>query len=80
MAFSIGPICETSQGVIGDQAGLGNMQGRHLVEGRGRAVIIHANVIQQAQGGAAGADGGHFVLQIADGLFHARFRRGFRLP
>ena len=72
MAFSMGPICETSQGVNGDQAGLGNVQVGHLVQRRGRAVIVHADVVQEAQRGAAGADGGHFVLQIGDGLLHAR--------
>src|SRR5580704_975277 len=45
-----------------NHAGLGNMQGRHLIQRRGRSVVIHTNVIEQAQSGAAGANGGHFVL------------------
>ena len=70
MAFSIGPICETSHGwmVISDGSGTCRLP---LIQRRGRAVVIHADVIEKAQRGAAGADGRHFVLQIAQRLLHA---------
>ena len=55
----------------GDQGRLGNVQVGDLVQRRGRAVVIHADVVQDAQRGAPGADGGHVVLQIRDGLLHA---------
>src|SRR5690349_16253783 len=44
-----------------DQAWLGNMQIGHLIERRGGAVIIHANMVQNAKRGAPGTDGRHLV-------------------
>ena len=61
----------------GDQRRLGNVQVGNLVERRGRTVIVHADMIQESQGSAPGADGGHLVLQVRNGLFHARLLVGF---
>ena len=58
-------------GLDGDQRRLGNVQVADLVERRGRAVVIDADVVENADRRAAGADGGHVVLQIVDGLLHA---------
>ena len=59
-------------GLHRDQRRLRHMQVGHLVQRRRRSVVVHANVVEQTQRGAAGADGGHLVLQIAEITFSMR--------
>src|SRR5436190_15731559 len=58
----------------GNQRRLRHVQVGKLVQRRRRAVVIDANVIQDAQRGAAGADGRHLMLEIGDRLLHPRLQ------
>src|ERR1035441_3030989 len=43
----------------------------HLIERRGRTVIVHPKVVQNAQRRSSGANRGHVVLQVRERLFHS---------
>ena len=77
MAFSIGADLRHVPGVTVIMPGSGTCRLRDLIHRRGRAVIIDAHVVEQMNRGAAGTDGGHRVLQILQGFFHALLRAGF---
>ena len=57
-------------GLDDHHAGFGHGHVADLVQGRGRAVIIHGDAVQQLGIGAAGADGLHIILQHGDGFIH----------
>src|SRR5579883_938576 len=59
-------------GLDRDEGRLGDVQIGKLIERRGSTVVVHPDVVQEAQRSPARANGGHFVLQVRHGLFHAR--------
>src|SRR5208337_1617428 len=59
-------------------AGIGDSDVAKLIHGHERAVIIHADMIENGGVGAAGADTGEFLAKIVDSLFHANFCGGER--
>src|SRR5579872_1275379 len=63
-------------GLHRDQRRLGHVEIPELVERRRRAIVIHTHMVEDADRGAARADDGHVVLQIGDGLLHARADAG----
>ena len=64
-------------GLNGDERGFGDVQLSDLIERRGRAEVIDANAVEKADGGAAGAEVGHFVLQVGQHLVHFGAGVGF---
>ena len=58
-------------GLDGDQAGFGDRDGGHLVEGHGGAVVVDADVFDEAGVGASGADGLEFAVERGDRAAHA---------
>ena len=70
MAFSISLITVASQGWIGDQPTFRYCQGRQLVDGGQRPVIVDLDPVQQRQGSPAGAHPFQLLLQGADHLLH----------
>ena len=47
-----------------------------LIDGHGRAVVVHANLVEQADVGAAGAQTAEFLAEILDSFIHADFGLG----
>ena len=67
-------------GLDGDQRGFGHVQIRELVDGRGRAIVIHLQVVEDGHRGAARADARHFVLEIGQHFVHARLGVALHVP
>ena len=58
-------------------AGLGNGDSRNLLDGRGAAVVIDRDLVQNGGVGAACADGGQLMDEVVDTGIHFFFK-GFR--
>ena len=63
----------TVPGSDGQDAGLGHSHSGDLVDGRGAAVVVHGDLVQDGGVGAAGADGGQLVDQVVDAGAHFLF-------
>jgi len=61
------------EGADYDLRRLGHADRSQLLDGRGRAIAVHAQRVDQAGIGPAGADAGETVLQHGNGLVHAFF-------
>src|SRR6185503_12634474 len=58
-------------GLYGEHLRFWGMHRRHLAERRHRAVVINHHRVEQADGGATGADGRELAPEVVDNGFHS---------
>ena len=77
------PLNRAERGlVVGRHHGharLGHLEGRELIHGRGRSVVVDEDLREHSRVGPTGADRGEVVLGHRDGLVHLLFglKEGF---
>ena len=74
MAFSIGGDEGDLPGRDEDELRLGRGDLRDLGDGRVGAVVVHLDLVEHVNVGAAGAGGEEVGAEVLDGLFHARLQ------